>query len=78
MFRATPSPATAPSIMGMTRINAKGMNAASSKIAEPWIMATFPPLPVAPCINEAPVANVTATASFEKINATAVSVALRA
>jgi hypothetical protein len=78
MLRATPSPAIAPSIIGITRMSPNGINAASSKIADPWIMATFPPSVVAPDINEAPVANVTAMASFEKINATAVSVALRA
>lgn len=78
MLRATPSPATAPSIIGITRINANGMNAARRRIADPWIMPTFPPVSAAPFISDAPVAKVTAIASFEKISATAVSVALRA
>ena len=78
MERATPSPATAPSIIGMTRINPNGINAASNRIAEPWIIATFPPSPAAVDISDALVASVTAIANLEKINATAVSVALRA
>ena len=78
MVRATPSPAIAPSIIGMTRMSPKGMNAARSRIAEPWIMATFPPVSDAPSMSDAPVARVTAIASLEKIRATAVSVARRA
>ena len=65
-------------MIGMTRINANGMNAARSRIADPWIISTVPPLFAAPFMSDAPVASVTAIASFAKMSATAVSVALRA
>jgi hypothetical protein len=78
MPRATPSAATAPSIIGITRISANGINAASNTMADPWIIFTYSAAPDPAFISDAPVANVTAMASLEKINATAVSVALRA
>ena len=65
-------------MIGITRSSANGMNAARSRIAEPWIISTFPPVAAAPYINDAPVASVMAIASLEKINATATSVARRA
>ena len=70
IVRATPSPAAAPSMIGMTRSRPNGMNAARRRIAVPWIICTVPvPPSSAPCISDAPVARVTAMAIFEKHNA---------